>query len=72
MSVAPATAPPASTAAATEATSPETATRNYPEQMLRARSSFTDPAFSIVSSTRNPVATLDNSISPIELISGTD
>jgi hypothetical protein len=58
-------------AAATEATSPETTTRNFPEQMLRAMSSFTDPAFSIVSSTRNPVATLESSINPIELISDT-
>jgi hypothetical protein len=43
--------------------------KNFPEQMLRAISSCTLPALSIRSSAPNPVATLDSSSNPIELIS---
>ncbi len=47
ISDAPATAAPASSAACTLVTSPVTTIKNLPEQMLRAISSRTLPAFSI-------------------------
>jgi len=50
ISAAPAATPPASIAAVTEATSPEMAIKNLPEQILRASISLIDAAFSIASS----------------------
>src|SRR5208337_1831063 len=58
---------PADTADSTPAVSPPMSTMYLPEQIERDRISRTLPALSIVSATRNPAATLDSSINPMDL-----
>ncbi len=59
-------AEPARTAASTAATSPFTSTMYLPEQIVRASTSSTAAAFSIVSVTRKPAAMLPSSMRPSE------
>src|SRR5512140_2417521 len=60
---------PASTAEDTAAVSPAMTTIYFPEQIERDSTSRTWPALSMVSATRNPAATLDSSMRPMDFSS---